>query len=736
MATIGSINLLIQSQRDPSFERNFAESLAGVRGFGKDADTALEQALSNINKNAAAMGVNVRQALSDGRAVFAETRTEAERYATTIEKLDTLLKVGAVSEETYGRAVNQVKEKMEAAAGGNEAMAAAMDVAKTAAVALVGAMGVEELVEFGKEQLNVIDHSYRLAQALQVPVGVLQGLESAGFIKANLSAEQFDTTLDRMTKDIGKAAEEGGETAKALELMRLNVQEVAAMRPDRQFELIAEKIHEIPNPVLQAAAAVAIFGRTGQDLLPVFQQSATGIRDAAAEARGFGTAMSEMDAEKTSEAAEGMRRLKEEAAGAANSFVTVAAPAIVGALDDIVNHIHEAEDDFAKLTGGRTNAQELARNLVLDAGHAAGHAAYESQDAGQAASQANVYVDPTDAISKQSDYVNSLKKQLNAENDLLEAKKARVGQADDTYSHEKAEVDATVAAIEKMKAEIGSQTQVLASYKAEQQRWNESIATDAVEAFLSATHSAAEYRSELNQLEKQMASGQIGQDAFEGFSDRINAAKTDAEELDRTLTRLTGKQSLSPEQQLGSDVGLLTKGLEQGKVGWSDYWRAIGADYEKFLEPAMKAAEEQSKKTAAAAKEWADKVGREHESLETKAEKYADKLKEIEELHKHGLSDTDYQRALAEAKKEEDGDQGPDDRRVGASTRFGGSRSDFYVPGAMQAKQHSDSAKATEDMHQTLRQHLKEAQAQTKDQDEIYRLMQAQQNALQVVSIG
>lgn len=81
------------------------------------ADYAASDIAGNLNPELAELDKRMR-ALAQARAaaqVIAETRTAAERYATTIEELNKLLKAGAIDQDTHARAVAKAKTELEAA---------------------------------------------------------------------------------------------------------------------------------------------------------------------------------------------------------------------------------------------------------------------------------------------------------------------------------------------------------------------------------------------------------------------------------------------------------------------------------------------------------------------------------------------------------------------------------------------------------------------------------------------
>ena len=76
-----------------------------------------------------------------------------------------------------------------------------------------------------------------------------------------------------MQKAITDAASGGGSAADAFRQLGLQVGELAALKPDKQFEAIGKKIGAIADPTQRAAAAIAVFGKSGTDLLPMIESA-------------------------------------------------------------------------------------------------------------------------------------------------------------------------------------------------------------------------------------------------------------------------------------------------------------------------------------------------------------------------------------------------------------------------------------------------------------------------------
>lgn len=104
------------------------------------------------------------------------------------------------------------------------------------------------------------------------------------FNDAGVGADQVGGTINRLQKSIYEAATAGGAANDALSDMGLSSIALAKLAPEDQFTQVATAISKIENPAQRSAAAMAIFGKSGAELLPLFADG--GALDAARTALG------------------------------------------------------------------------------------------------------------------------------------------------------------------------------------------------------------------------------------------------------------------------------------------------------------------------------------------------------------------------------------------------------------------------------------------------------------------
>ncbi|MEK7752141.1 MAG: phage tail tape measure protein, partial [Acidobacteriota bacterium] len=135
----------------------------------------------------------------------------------------------------------------------------------------------------------------------------VEALSELGYA-AELSGTNLETVevgIRRMQKTIAGAAGGGKEPSKALETLGINLGEIIQLAPDEQLDLIGKRLTALTDPTIRAAAAMAIFGRSGTELLPMMEEMGA-LR---AEARRLGFVMSTEDARSAAILNDAMDRL-------------------------------------------------------------------------------------------------------------------------------------------------------------------------------------------------------------------------------------------------------------------------------------------------------------------------------------------------------------------------------------------------------------------------------------------
>jgi hypothetical protein len=144
-----------------------------------------------------------------------------------------------------------------------------MESMKRIAVDLAGAFGIAfsigAIVNFGKEIFALADNIVKLSDKTGLTVEEVQRLSYV--------AEQSGNSVEQLTDSVSKLQVHLSDP-KAQEAVRdlgVNFQQLKAASPYQQLQLIADAMSKVVDPAKQAEYAVALFGKTGAEILPTLK---------------------------------------------------------------------------------------------------------------------------------------------------------------------------------------------------------------------------------------------------------------------------------------------------------------------------------------------------------------------------------------------------------------------------------------------------------------------------------
>lgn len=263
---------------------------------------AQEQAFQNM--------VDVHQR---GAAVFADVATAEERHGNKLEELRGLLAAGAINQQTFNRAVSRADDELRQANAGANKFSGALGELETALAkinaklnALIGIQAAElfssvasavsnaaqSLVSYGADQAGVVDATRNLSLRLGMTYAEFAGIAHAASL-ADVSMESVGSAAQKAEVNFAKAANGSHVAQAAFGALGLSVEELGALSPAQRFQAIAAALKNVPDSAERARLAVALFGKSGGELLPMFEEGAAGIGDAAREAERFGLALTQ-----------------------------------------------------------------------------------------------------------------------------------------------------------------------------------------------------------------------------------------------------------------------------------------------------------------------------------------------------------------------------------------------------------------------------------------------------------
>jgi hypothetical protein len=155
--------------------------------------------------------------------------------------------------------------------------------------------------------------------------------------QANIDLPELTSTFTKMEKSISDATTGTGTSKMAFDALGISLTQLQALSPDQQFEEIANQISKLADPTDKARAALEIFGRSGADLLPLFEQGAQGIEEARQKAVDFGASLNADQLKRIADASAAVRDLRDSFDEMALSIVGKAAPGLTKFFNSITN---------------------------------------------------------------------------------------------------------------------------------------------------------------------------------------------------------------------------------------------------------------------------------------------------------------------------------------------------------------------------------------------------------------
>jgi hypothetical protein len=172
----------------------------------------------------------------------------------------------------------------------------------------IGAGLLTPLIGSAKAFSKMGDEVAKMAKRTGLSVETLSELK---FVASQTGTEfaTLENGVRKMQRSIYDAGRGLSTAVDALSDLGLTYKDLEGLSPEEQFKLLADRISQIKDPTKKAAIAMSLFGRTGTNLLPMFEQGAAGINALQEEARKLGLTMRSEDAKAAEDFTDAMDRL-------------------------------------------------------------------------------------------------------------------------------------------------------------------------------------------------------------------------------------------------------------------------------------------------------------------------------------------------------------------------------------------------------------------------------------------
>lgn len=188
---------------------------------------------------------------------------------------------------TAGNAMKKVQKDM---AGMRGSLATLKTIAIGQVFAQLSSAAISagrSLIGFGQSTSEGIDVLSKLSRRLGLTYGQMAGLKLAGDL-AGVGVETIATAATKADVAFISASNGSKEATAKFTSLGLSMAELQKLSPDQRFAAIADAIAKLPTAAERSAAAVKLFGKSGAELVPLFEEGAGAIKRATDQAKDFG----------------------------------------------------------------------------------------------------------------------------------------------------------------------------------------------------------------------------------------------------------------------------------------------------------------------------------------------------------------------------------------------------------------------------------------------------------------
>lgn len=206
----------------------------------------------------------------------------------------------------------------------------------TVAAAATTAAGA--LIYLTKQSFAAIDALRVQAVKLDVSTKFLSvlGVAADG---AGVSFETATGAITRLTRSISDAAIKGGPARDALKELGLSAYDLIGLGADEHFTKVSEALGKVSNQSDKVRIAVALFGKAGAEVLPLFAEN---MEEAQKWARILNLEISDFDASQVDAAGDSVALLSKGFKGIGNYLATTFSPLIKAGADALLGYIERA----------------------------------------------------------------------------------------------------------------------------------------------------------------------------------------------------------------------------------------------------------------------------------------------------------------------------------------------------------------------------------------------------------
>jgi lambda family phage tail tape measure protein len=218
-----------------------------------------------------------------------------------------------------------------------------------------------------KQSINNMDALAKQAQMAGITVESLSALAYAADL-SGVSQEELTASMVKLTKGMSDAKQGTGEALKGFQALGIEVSKLGSS--DAVLEQLAEQFAGMEDGANKTALAVALFGRSGAQMIPFLNSGAEGLRQMNKEAAILGKVIGTDAAKGAEQFNDSLSRLSSIGTGLVNQFATGILPALNNMTQAFFNAYVESDQvrsEMNKLIG--VNMVRWAENIAIALAH-------------------------------------------------------------------------------------------------------------------------------------------------------------------------------------------------------------------------------------------------------------------------------------------------------------------------------------------------------------------------------
>ena len=274
--------------------------------------------------------------------------------------------ISSILEPEADKAGKSAGGKLGSALGTAAKVGAGAITAATAALAAGGAAFVKSSNEVAQYGDNVDKMSQKLGLSTKSYQEWDYVMQLAGTDMGSMT-----TGLKTLTNKLDDAKNGSDEARGMFEKLGISIEDINTMSREDLFAKTIEGFQGMADSTDRAALANDLFGKSGQNLAPLFNQSAEATKGLIEQANQYGMIMSKDAVKASADFEDALTRMQSTMTGAKNALIAEFLPSLTSMMDGVSMLVSGDKNGFDKISEG---VDELVKNItdavpkLLDAG--------------------------------------------------------------------------------------------------------------------------------------------------------------------------------------------------------------------------------------------------------------------------------------------------------------------------------------------------------------------------------